>query len=71
MNRAIFGRKRALDADTLQLVTCVQLADQLTEIVTDAVLTIAQPNHPIDLHMIEIMHVRRWHGGFLYHHLMG
>lgn len=35
-----------------------QLADQLTEIVTDAVLTIAQPGRPIDLHMIEIMHVR-------------
>lgn len=34
------------------------LADQLTEIVTDAVLTIAQPGRPVDLHMIEIMHVR-------------
>lgn len=34
-----------------------KLADQLTEIVTDAVLTIAQPGRPIDLHMIEIMHM--------------
>uniref|UniRef100_K3WHV4 T-complex protein 1 subunit zeta n=1 Tax=Globisporangium ultimum (strain ATCC 200006 / CBS 805.95 / DAOM BR144) TaxID=431595 RepID=K3WHV4_GLOUD len=33
------------------------LADQLTEIVTDAVLTIAQPGRPVDLHMIEIMHM--------------
>lgn len=38
-----------------------QLADQLTEIVTDAVLTIAQPGRPVDLHMIEIMHVRPCH----------
>lgn len=35
-----------------------KLADQLTEIITDAVLTIAVPERPIDLHMIEIMHVR-------------
>lgn len=35
-----------------------KLADQLTEIITDAVLTIAVPDRPIDLHMIEIMHVR-------------
>ncbi|KAF4325517.1 hypothetical protein BBO99_00000350 [Phytophthora kernoviae] len=33
------------------------LADQLTEIITDAVLTIAVPEHPVDLHMIEIMHM--------------
>jgi T-complex protein 1 subunit zeta len=40
-----------------------KLADQLTEIITDAVLTIAVPERPIDLHMIEIMHVRgRWWG---------
>lgn len=35
-----------------------ELADQLTEIVTDAVLTIAKPDEPVDLHMVEIMHVR-------------
>lgn len=34
-----------------------RLADQLTEIITDAVLTIAEPGKPIDLHMIEIMHM--------------
>ncbi|GMF32128.1 unnamed protein product [Phytophthora lilii] len=34
-----------------------KLADQLTEIITDAVLTIAVPERPIDLHMIEIMHM--------------
>jgi T-complex protein 1 subunit zeta len=33
------------------------LADLLTEIVTDAVLTIRQPNQPIDLHMVEVMHM--------------
>ncbi|RLN68831.1 hypothetical protein BBJ28_00002713 [Nothophytophthora sp. Chile5] len=42
-----------------QKVRC--LADQLTEIITDAVLTIATPDRPIDLHMIEIMHVRMMH----------
>ena len=33
------------------------LADQLTEICTDAVLTISTPGQPIDLHMIEKMHM--------------
>jgi hypothetical protein len=37
-------------------VVC-QLADQLTEIVTDAVLAIRVPGQPIDLHMVERMHV--------------
>jgi len=32
-----------------------QLADQLTEIVADAVLTVQRPGQPIDLHMVEIM----------------
>jgi T-complex protein 1 subunit zeta len=32
-----------------------KLADSLTEIVTDAVLTIRRPNIPIDLFMVEIM----------------
>nr|CCA15232.1 unnamed protein product putative [Albugo laibachii Nc14] len=35
-----------------------KLADQMTEIVTDAVLTIASPNRPVDLHMIEILHMQ-------------
>jgi T-complex protein 1 subunit zeta len=34
-----------------------ELADQLTQICTDAVLTIAVPGQPIDLHMIETMHM--------------
>jgi len=33
------------------------LADQLTEIVTDAVLNIRREGEPLDLHMIEIMHM--------------
>ena len=33
------------------------LAEQLTEIVTEAVLTITIPGEPIDLHMIEKMHM--------------
>lgn len=32
-----------------------QLADQMTEAVTDAVITITEPGQPIDLHMVEIM----------------
>lgn len=34
-----------------------ELANQMTEIVTDALLTIYRPNQPIDLHMVEIMHM--------------
>ena len=34
-----------------------ELADQLTQICTDAVLTISSPGQPIDLHMIEKMHM--------------
>lgn len=34
------------------------LAEQLTSVVTDAVLTIQQKDKPIDLHMVEIMHMR-------------
>lgn len=33
------------------------LADQLTQICTDAVLAVANPGQPIDLHMIEKMHM--------------
>lgn len=35
----------------------MEIADQLTEIVTDAVLTVAKPGQPVDLHMVEIMHM--------------
>lgn len=34
------------------------LADQLTDIVVDAVLLIKKPDTPIDLHMVEILHMR-------------
>lgn len=34
-----------------------QLADQFTDIVTDAVLCIRRPDAPIDLHMVERMHM--------------
>nr|XP_061801438.1 T-complex protein 1 subunit zeta-like isoform X2 [Nerophis lumbriciformis] len=35
-----------------------ELADLLTEAVVDAVLTIAKPNEPIDLYMVEIMEMK-------------
>eukprot|EP01097_Dermamoeba_algensis_P001731 TRINITY_DN1651_c0_g1_i4.p1 TRINITY_DN1651_c0_g1~~TRINITY_DN1651_c0_g1_i4.p1 ORF type:complete len:554 (+),score=179.94 TRINITY_DN1651_c0_g1_i4:55-1662(+) len=34
-----------------------ELADSLTEMITDSVLTIRRPNQPIDLFMVEIMHM--------------
>ncbi len=36
----------------------VDLADKLTEVVTDALLTIRREGSPIDLHMVEIMHMQ-------------
>ncbi|KAK9864996.1 hypothetical protein WJX84_010287, partial [Apatococcus fuscideae] len=35
-----------------------QLADQLTDIVVDAVLTIKQDDEPLDLFMVELMHMK-------------
>jgi T-complex protein 1 subunit zeta len=35
-----------------------ELADKLTSIVVDAVCCIAKPEEPIDLHMVEIMHMK-------------
>ena len=35
-----------------------ELADNLTSIVVDAVCCIAKPEEPIDLHMVEIMHMK-------------
>jgi len=34
-----------------------EMADQLADIVTDAVLCVHQPGQPIDLHMVERMHM--------------
>jgi len=56
------------EAPDRELLTCVaktalrtklrdNLADQLTSIVVDSILTIAKPDEPIDLHMVEIMHM--------------
>jgi len=61
--------KVAVDSSDRELLTCVartslrtkvhtKLADQLTAMVVDAVLTIRQPNEPIDLHMVEILHMK-------------
>mmetsp|Transcript_19081 Transcript_19081/g.32699 ORF Transcript_19081/g.32699 Transcript_19081/m.32699 type:complete len:534 (+) Transcript_19081:128-1729(+) len=54
------------DRETLRMVARTslrtkladRLADQLTDIVTDAVLTIRKPDEPLDLHMVEVMHMR-------------
>jgi len=35
-----------------------KLANPLTEVLVDAVKTITKPNQPVDLHMIEIMHMQ-------------
>eukprot|EP00198_Chlamydomonas_reinhardtii_P005174 XP_001694510.1 T-complex protein, zeta subunit [Chlamydomonas reinhardtii] len=56
----------AVDRETLRCVARTSLrtklaeplADQLTDIVTDSVLMVRRPNQPIDLFMVEIMHMR-------------
>lgn len=48
---------RAVSATSLRTKLTTKMADQLTEIVTDAVLCIQKPEEPIDLHMVEIMHM--------------
>lgn len=40
-----------------------KIASNLSEVVADAVLTIARPNEPIDLHMVEIMSLMSLYGG--------
>lgn len=61
--------KETIDPADREVLRCVSrtslrtklyeaLADQLTDIVTDAVLTIQRPEQPIDLFMVEIMHMR-------------
>ncbi|KXJ14772.1 T-complex protein 1 subunit zeta [Exaiptasia diaphana] len=57
---------REMDRDTLMDVARTslrtkvhsKLADLLTEVVVDAVLTIRKPGVPIDLHMVEIMEMK-------------
>ncbi|WIA10047.1 hypothetical protein OEZ86_000213 [Tetradesmus obliquus] len=61
--------KTPVDASDREMLRCVSrtslstklaphLVEQLTDIVTDAVLTIKQPEQPLDLYMVEIMHMR-------------
>lgn len=61
--------KVPVEATDRELLRCVartslrtklreELADQLTDIVVDAVLCIRKPDAPIDLYMIETMHMR-------------
>lgn len=60
------GSDVPLDRETLRCVARTSLrtklaeplADQLTDIVTDAVLAIRRPGQPIDLFMVEVMHMR-------------
>mmetsp|Transcript_351 Transcript_351/g.872 ORF Transcript_351/g.872 Transcript_351/m.872 type:complete len:535 (+) Transcript_351:137-1741(+) len=56
----------ATDRETLRMVARTSLrtklnekmADRLTDIVTDAVLYIRKPEEPIDLYMVEVMHMK-------------
>ena len=61
--------KKPIDAADREQLRCVAytalrtklqevIANQLTDNVTDAVLTIKVPGQPLDLHMVEIMHMR-------------
>ncbi|EIE19637.1 T-complex protein, zeta subunit [Coccomyxa subellipsoidea C-169] len=63
------GFKEKLDVEDKEILRCVartslrtklyeDLADQLTDIVVDAVLTIRKPDEPIDLFMVELMHMK-------------
>jgi len=55
-----------VDRETLRMVARTSLrtklqekmADQLTDIVTDAVLAVRKEGEPIDLYMVEVMHMR-------------
>lgn len=53
-------REKLLSVARTSLRTKVhrELADHLVPIVVDAVLMIQRPNEPIDLHMVEIMHMK-------------
>ncbi|KAI3427025.1 hypothetical protein D9Q98_006967 [Chlorella vulgaris] len=63
------GFKEAIDPSDRETLRCVArtalrtklregLADQLTDIVVDAVMTINKADQPLDLYMVEIMHMR-------------
>ena len=38
------------------------LADAVTEAIVDAVQCVAEPDNPVDLHMVEIMHMQQQQG---------
>lgn len=46
-----------VSATALRTKLTPEMADQLTEIVVDAILCIQKPGLPIDLHMVEILHM--------------
>lgn len=61
--------KQPVDVSDREVLRCVartslrtklkeDLADRLTDVVTDAVLTIVKPDEPLDLFMVEMMHMR-------------
>ena len=54
------NREVLLEVARTSLMTKIhpRLAEQLTDIVTDAVLQIKKPNGQIDLHMVELMHMK-------------
>lgn len=54
------NRDRLVDVAKTSLATKVHqtLADQLTDIVVDAVLAVKKDEEPINLHMVEIMEMQ-------------
>ena len=54
------NRERLVDVAKTSLATKVhqKLADQLTDIVVDAVLAVKKDEEPINLHMVEIMEMQ-------------
>lgn len=61
--------KTVVDPEDREILRCVArtslrtklhetMADQLTDIVTDAVLCVRKPDVPLDLYMVEVMHMR-------------
>ena len=54
------SRERLIDVARTSLVTKVhhKLAEQLTEVVVDAVLAVKREEEPINLHMVEIMEMQ-------------
>jgi len=49
---------RCVASTALRTKLTAELADSLTSIVTDAVLSVRTVGEPVDLHMVEIMHMR-------------